>query len=259
MHILLVEGEEDLAQPLVDMLRHEGFEPVWAADLRAAYAALERTDFGLVVLDVLLLEDVEGRLELARALRGESFTGGLLFLTTRDTVIDRTRDLDLEGEDYMLKPFSLREFMDRVHLPNSAMCNVDMSATRRQGVIAAFALSLGFGFGPAVAQEVPDKPVLGNTEPVALVNGDTCILVDAKVDTGADRSSVDEELAEALGLDLEDADTATFSSALGETERPIVDVTFYLAGDDTEVEVSVSDLTASPRRYCSAKTSWSIS
>lgn len=114
MRILLVEAEEDMAQPLITMLQREGFETVWARELRAAYSALEHTEFGLVVLDVLLLGDVDGRLQLARALRSEGFTGGLLFLTSRDTVIDQTRGLDLEGEDYMLKPFSLKDFMDRV-------------------------------------------------------------------------------------------------------------------------------------------------
>lgn len=114
MRILLVEGEEDLAQPLMGVLAREGFEPVWAPDLRAAHEALTLTDFGLVVLDVLLLEDVNGRPALAEALRGEGFSGGLLFLTSGDTVIDRTQDLELEGEDYMLKPFSLKDFMDRV-------------------------------------------------------------------------------------------------------------------------------------------------
>jgi len=114
MRILLVEDEEDLAQPLMGVLAREGFEPVWAPDLRTAHEALTLTDFGLVVLDVLLLEDVDGRLALAEALRGEGFPGGLLFLTSRDTVIDRTQDLELEGEDYMLKPFSLKEFISRV-------------------------------------------------------------------------------------------------------------------------------------------------
>jgi len=115
--------------------------------------------------------------------------------------------------------------------------------TRRQRALTAFTLSLCplLGVGFSAAQEVPDKPVLGNTERVALINGDTCILVDAKVDTGADRSSIDTRLAEALELDLEDAETATFSSALGETERPLVDVTFYVAGEEAEIEVSVGD------------------
>lgn len=123
------------------------------------------------------------------------------------------------------------------------MRSADVFVARRQHALTALTLSLCpfLGVGFSVAQDVPDKPVLGNTEPVALTNGDTCILVDAKVDTGADRSSIDTELAEALGLDLEDADTATFSSALGETERPLVDVTFHLAGEEAEVEVSVSD------------------
>lgn len=123
------------------------------------------------------------------------------------------------------------------------MRNADVFAVRRQRALTVFTLSLCpfLGVGFSAAQDVPDKPVLGNTEPVALMNGDTCILVDAKVDTDADRSSVDEALAEALGLNLEDADTATFSSALGETERPLVNVTFHVAGEDAEVEVSVSD------------------
>ena len=106
---------------------------------------------------------------------------------------------------------------------------------------APVALTLALWLGVGVAAESSKKPVLGSDESVALVSGDTCLLVDAKIDTGADRSSVDEELAEALGLDLENADTATFSSALGETERPLVEIDVYVAGERLEVEVSVSD------------------
>ena len=111
------------------------------------------------------------------------------------------------------------------------------------------ALSLGgmAGGRAAFAQEfAPGESsiVLGEEEPVELSseeNGER-IEVLAKVDTGAGYSSIDEDLAEDLGADLDDPeDTVKIRSAIGEEERPLVRVRLKVAGETLDTRVSVSD------------------
>lgn len=85
--------------------------------------------------------------------------------------------------------------------------------------------------------------LIGQNEQVVLTNPETDeqVQVLAKIDTGADRSSVDEELTEVLGLDLEGAEIVTVTSATGEEERPLVDVEIGLAGQTFASTVSVND------------------
>lgn len=114
MQILLVEDERDLAEPIAALLHAQRYEVTWAASLGAAYAALGERDFDLAVLDVMLPEGEDAGFELAEGLRAANFAGSILFLTARDSVEDRIRGLDLGGDDYLIKPFSLKELLARV-------------------------------------------------------------------------------------------------------------------------------------------------
>lgn len=114
MRILLVEDQADLAEPLLALLARERYETHWASDLRAARRALVGGEPDLAVLDVMLPEGEDAGFDLARMLRGAGYRGGILFLTARDAVEDRVTGLDLGGDDYLVKPFSLLEFSARV-------------------------------------------------------------------------------------------------------------------------------------------------
>lgn len=114
MRILLVEDERDLAEPLTNLLHRERYEVVWAANLEEAYQAVSEHEFDLAVLDVMLPEGEDAGFEFAKSLRDADFSGRVLFLTARDSVQDRIRGLDLGGDDYLIKPFSLKEFLARV-------------------------------------------------------------------------------------------------------------------------------------------------
>jgi DNA-binding response OmpR family regulator len=114
MRILLVEDERDLAEPIIDLLRRERYEVIWADDLESAYGALDENAFDLAILDVMLPEGDDAGLELARRLRDAEFPGRILFLTARDSLEDRIRGLGIGGDDYLVKPFSLYEFLARV-------------------------------------------------------------------------------------------------------------------------------------------------
>jgi two-component system catabolic regulation response regulator CreB len=109
--ILIVEDEPAIADTLLYALRTEGFAPDWCATGGAGLAALEKNDFALVVLDVGL-PDGTG-FDLCKAIRARSGVP-IIFLTARNTELDRVLGLELGGDDYLVKPFSPRELTARV-------------------------------------------------------------------------------------------------------------------------------------------------
>lgn len=109
--ILIVEDEPAIADTLVYALKTEGFDPVWRATGREGLAALAEGKFVFVVLDVGL-PDGTG-FDVCKAIRTRS-TVPVLFLTARNTELDRVLGLELGGDDYLTKPFSPRELTARV-------------------------------------------------------------------------------------------------------------------------------------------------
>src|SRR5690606_852108 len=119
MRILLLEDQADIADPLVDALRRARYEVVAAQSLDQAYEALASTTFDLAILDVMLpagngAGGEDAGFDFATDLREVGFTGQILFVSARDAEPDRVRGLDLGGDDYLVKPFGLAEFMARV-------------------------------------------------------------------------------------------------------------------------------------------------
>src|SRR4051812_18672451 len=109
--ILIIEDEPAIADTLVYALKTEGFAPEWCATGRAGLAALASKSFALVVLDVGL-PDGSG-FEVCKQIR-KSSSVPVIFLTARNTEIDRVLGLELGGDDYLAKPFSPRELTARV-------------------------------------------------------------------------------------------------------------------------------------------------
>lgn len=114
MRIVILEDEADIADAVADVLRRDGYVVVWAADRGAFFDAVAEAPTDLVILDVMLPEGEEAGFDIARRLRSVDFEGSILFMTARDAVDDRIAGLDLGGDDYLLKPFSLRELRARV-------------------------------------------------------------------------------------------------------------------------------------------------
>lgn len=109
--VLIVEDEPAIADTLIYALKTEGFEPEWCATGRAGLAALAAKPFAFVVLDVGL-PDGSG-FEVCKQIRARSAVP-VLFLTARNTELDRVLGLELGGDDYLVKPFSPRELTARV-------------------------------------------------------------------------------------------------------------------------------------------------
>ncbi len=109
--ILLVDDERSLQKLLSYPLRKEGYEVVPALDGREALARMREGGFDLIVLD-LMLPHVDG-FEVCRQVRARGSTP-IIMLTARTEEIDKVLGLELGADDYITKPFSMREFRSRV-------------------------------------------------------------------------------------------------------------------------------------------------
>jgi DNA-binding response OmpR family regulator len=109
--ILVVEDEPALRDTLSYNLKKDGFTVEAVGDGRAALGSARKLKPDLIILDIMLPE-LDG-FEVARILRKEMSTP-ILMLTARDDEIDRVVGLEVGADDYLTKPFSMRELMARV-------------------------------------------------------------------------------------------------------------------------------------------------
>ncbi len=112
MRILLIEDDDILADGLLRSLKQADYAVDWSSDGGEARAILRTYDYDLVILD-LTLPHMDG-LEILRDLRAKRKRTPVLITTARSEVDDRIRGLDLGADDYLTKPFELREFDARV-------------------------------------------------------------------------------------------------------------------------------------------------
>jgi DNA-binding response OmpR family regulator len=116
-----VDDEQPIQKLLSYPLQKEGYDVVPATDGEQALESFEREHFDLVVLDVMLPK-VDG-LEVCRRLRARSAVP-IIMLTAKTEEIDKVLGLELGADDYITKPFSMREFRSRVR---AALRRAEMS------------------------------------------------------------------------------------------------------------------------------------
>src|SRR6476619_6500566 len=109
--ILLVDDEESVQKLLTYPLERDGYRVVQARDGDEALARFDAEDVDLVVLDVMIPK-IDG-LEVCKQLRARSSVP-IVMLTARDDELDKVLGLELGADDYITKPFSIREFRSRV-------------------------------------------------------------------------------------------------------------------------------------------------
>src|ERR1700712_56701 len=109
--VLIVEREVGAAQSLAQMLSRRGFEPTVVLDWLGALADFDRAGTDIVLLD-LLLPGAEG-LTLCRELRNRGSVP-IIMLTARDSEIDKIVGLEVGADDYVTKPYSIRELIARI-------------------------------------------------------------------------------------------------------------------------------------------------
>jgi OmpR-family two-component system manganese-sensing response regulator len=112
MRILLVDDEVEMANPLSLLLRREGYEVEVALDGGTGSRLAAQQQYDLLILDWMLPQ--RSGLEICQQIRASGNTTPVLFLTAKDTLDDRVAGLDAGADDYLIKPFELRELLARV-------------------------------------------------------------------------------------------------------------------------------------------------
>ena len=109
--ILIVDDDEDLSMLIEDMLFDNGYDSLYARSLDEAYELLEKSKVHLILLDINL-PDGTG-FELCSELRKVSEVP-VIFASARTSEDDKVTGLDMGGDDYIAKPYSIKELMSRI-------------------------------------------------------------------------------------------------------------------------------------------------
>jgi two-component system, OmpR family, response regulator RegX3 len=150
--ILIVEDEEALADSVRYNLEREGYAVVVAGDGRRALERFRAEPPALVILD-LMLPEVSG-LDVCKAIRAESDVP-IIIVTAKDSEADKVTGLELGADDYVTKPFSVRELISRVR------------ANLRRSKMRAVAVTDDVLAGGRVEMDVPRHEVRVGGETVA--------------------------------------------------------------------------------------------
>lgn len=110
--VAVVDDEENIRETVGFALRREGYPVELYATGLEGWRAFQQKLPGLVILDIVMPE-MDG-LELCRRIRAVSETIPIIFLTSRDEELDRVLGLEIGADDYLCKPFSMRELLARV-------------------------------------------------------------------------------------------------------------------------------------------------
>ena len=109
--VLIIEDEKDIVKLLEYNLQREGYQTISALDGEAGLMAFNKAKPDLVVLDLMLPK--QSGLEVCRLIRASSPVP-ILILTAKQEELDRVLGLEMGADDYMVKPFGVREFLARV-------------------------------------------------------------------------------------------------------------------------------------------------
>jgi DNA-binding response OmpR family regulator len=110
--ILIVEDELNMVKGLKDNLEFEGYEVDTATEGRSGLQKILQSGYDMILLDIMLPE-VSG-FDICRAVRKEGINTPIILLTAKGEEIDKVLGLELGADDYITKPFSLRELLARI-------------------------------------------------------------------------------------------------------------------------------------------------
>ena len=154
MRLLLAEDEEELSQALAAVLRHNNFSVDTVFDGQEALDYLEGQEYDGVILDIMMPK--KSGLEVLRTIRSQKNQVPVLLLTAKTQVDDRVEGLDAGADDYLGKPFAMKELLARIR-----------AMTRRQSPLTDNVLHFG---NVSLDRSTFELSVGGN--PVRLANKD---------------------------------------------------------------------------------------
>jgi len=130
MRLLLAEDEEELSQALAAVLRHNNYSVDTVFDGQEALDYLEGQEYDGVILDIMMPK--KSGLEVLKVIRSHKNQVPVLLLTAKTQVDDRVEGLDAGADDYLGKPFAMKELLARVR-----------AMTRRQSALTDNVLTVG--------------------------------------------------------------------------------------------------------------------
>ncbi len=110
--ILIVEDEPSLIFTLEDTLENEGYKTIVAEEGKEALEIVNNEEIDLLILD-LMLPGISG-FEVCKKIREEGYTFPIIILTAKDQEIDKVTGLNIGADDYMTKPFGVKELLARI-------------------------------------------------------------------------------------------------------------------------------------------------
>jgi len=113
MKILLAEDEKELSNALVTCLKHNNFLVDAVYNGQDAYDYLTVTEYDLVILDIMMPK-MDG-ISVLKKVRNEGNKTPIMMLTAKAEIEDRVKGLDAGADDYLVKPFSMKELIARIH------------------------------------------------------------------------------------------------------------------------------------------------
>ncbi len=111
--IVIIEDEPAVAKGLIYGLKEEGFDVFWSKAAEPGLSLIREKAPHLLILDIRL-PDISGH-DVCRRLRAEENPLPIIMLTARDQEVDKVLGLELGADDYVVKPFSFRELVSRIH------------------------------------------------------------------------------------------------------------------------------------------------
>ncbi|MDC0716211.1 response regulator transcription factor [Nannocystis bainbridge] len=154
MHVLIVDDDEETLELVASTLRREGHRSTPATGPEEALRAVAAGEFDVIVLDVMLGQ--ASGLELCAELRRREVQAPILFLSARGTVGARVDGLDAGGDDYLPKPFAVRELLARIRALGRRGPSLRPSVLRAGEVLLDFTARKAFVAGrevPVTARE----------------------------------------------------------------------------------------------------------
>lgn len=110
--ILIVDDDHDLAMITCDLLEDHGYQVIHTCTIEESYEVLDTCQVKLIILDINLPDG--GGFEFCKELRTHS-TVPIIFISARTSETDRIKGLDIGGDDYLPKPYSLQELLSRIN------------------------------------------------------------------------------------------------------------------------------------------------
>ncbi|MFN7971720.1 MAG: response regulator transcription factor [Acidobacteriota bacterium] len=152
MKVLVAEDDVHIRQGLAEILRNEGYQPILAKDGAEALAKIEKERPDFVCLDIMM--PGQSGYDVCRAIRARDAAIPIIFISAKSEEVDRVLGLELGADDFIVKPFGVREVVARIRAVTRRFhaSKAERPASFRMGDVEVFPAELRARRGPEVIE-----------------------------------------------------------------------------------------------------------